>query len=116
MKIRIKGNSVRFRLTKSEVERLRSASHLEEQTEFSGKTFAYAIEVTNGNKLSADFIGDKIMLNMPKVMIDELSNTARVGFEDLTGPVNLLIEKDFACIDNTDEDQSDHYPNPHVAC
>jgi hypothetical protein len=26
--------------------------------------------------------------------------------------LKLLLEKDFACLDDTDEDQSDNYPNP----
>jgi hypothetical protein len=28
----------------------------------------------------------------------------------------LLIEKDFVCLDNTFEDQSDNYPNPNAVC
>lgn len=116
MKIRIKGNSLRYRLTKSDVTTLWSRGALEECTEFTGKTLAYAIVTTNGDKLSADFIDDKIVMNMPKTMIDELNNTDRVGFEDRTGTVCLLVEKDFACIDNTDQDQSDHYSNPRLKC
>lgn len=116
MKIRIRGNSLRYRMTKSEVAKLQSEGFLEEQTQFAGKAFVYAIETSSGNKLSADFIGDKIVLYMPKTMIDELNNTDKVGFEDRSGSVYLLVEKDFVCIDNTDEDQSDNYPNPYLTC
>jgi hypothetical protein len=116
MKIRIKGNSLRYRLTKSEVEKLWSSSFLEERTEFAGKALVYAIETAKDDKLSADFIGDKIVLRMSKAMIDELYNTDRVGFDDRSGPVSLLIEKDFVCIDRTDEDQKDNYPNPLLKC
>jgi hypothetical protein len=28
----------------------------------------------------------------------------------------LLVEKDFVCLDNTVEDQSDNYPNPNAVC
>jgi hypothetical protein len=116
MKIRIKGNSLRYRLTKSEVAKLWAAGFLEEQTAFAGKTLVYAIITANDNKLTADYSGDKIILSMPKEMIDELNNTDRVGFDDNTGPVSLLVEKDFACIDRVEEDQSDNYPNPSSAC
>jgi|SRR5579872_3937289 len=118
MKIRIKGNSLRYRLTKSEVATLRADGRLTECTEFAGKTLLYGIEVVNevATKISADFIGDRIMLFMPKAMIDELANTERVGFEGRTGQVSLLVEKDFVCIDQTDEDQSDNYPNPSQTC
>lgn len=28
----------------------------------------------------------------------------------------LLVEKDFVCLDNTFEDQSDNFPNPNAVC
>lgn len=116
MKIRIKGNSLRYRLTQSEVAKLWETGYLEEQTEFPNKTFIYTIETANDNNLSSAFNNDKIILYMPKAMIDELYNTDKVGFNDKSGKVNLLVEKDFACIDNTEEDQSDNYPNPNISC
>lgn len=116
MKIRIKGNSLRYRLTKSEVEKLWREDHLEENTAFPGKSLQYAIYSTDDSILSADFTGDKIVLSMPKAMIDTLQLSDKVGFEQTTGPVYLLVEKDFVCIDKVDEDQSDNYPNPHLNC
>lgn len=115
MKIRIKGNSIRYRLTKSEVEKLWKEGCLEEQTGFADNTFVYAIETGSDNKLSAGFNDGKIVLHVPRQMIDDLYNTDKVGFDDRSGTVSLLIEKDFACIDNTDEDQSDNYDNPNLA-
>ena len=47
-------------------------------------------------------------------MIDELYNTDSVGFDELRGPVSLLVEKDFVCNDKVEEDQSDNYPNPSI--
>lgn len=116
MKIRIKGNSLRYRLTKSEVERLSVAGFLEERVEFAGKSLVYVIETATDQLLSAGFTGDKIFIKMPKAMIDELYNTDLVGVNDNTGPVSLLVEKDFVCLDNTTEDQHDNYPNPHLNC
>ena len=118
MKIRIKGNTLRYRLTKSEITRLGSDGSLEERTEFIGKTLIYSIEPASkdATSLSADFTGDKIVLYMPKEMVNELVNTERVGFEGSIGQVSLLIEKDFVCIDRVEEDQSDNYPNPSIIC
>lgn len=116
MKIRIKGNSLRYRLTRSEVSQLWSEGYLEERTAFGNKALVYAIETAVDDKLSADFIVDKIVLRMPRSMVEKLNHTDSVGFEDRTGPVSLLVEKDFACIDNVGEDQSDNYPNPLMAC
>jgi len=30
--------------------------------------------------------------------------------------LKLLLEKDFVCLDDTDEDQSDQYDNPNAKC
>ena len=116
MKIRIKGNSVRYRLTKSEIAKLWSIGLLEERVEFLNKSLVYAIAITKEGNLSANFINNKILVRMPRVMIDELNNTDTVGFSDSMGPVFILVEKDFVCIDNTTEDQSDNYPNPSLTC
>jgi len=114
MKIRIKGNSIRYRLTKSDVEKLGTAGFLSESSHFISKTLEYTITTTTNTSLSADFIDNRIVLNMPEKMVQELVNTDKVGFSDLSGPVSLLIEKDFTCLDNVEEDQSDNYPNPHL--
>jgi hypothetical protein len=114
MKIRIKGNSIRYRLTRSEVAALGTAGILSERSQFASKTFVYAIMTTNGDRLTADFIDDRIVLSMPGKMVEELVNTDKVGFSDLDGPVSLLIEKDFTCLDNVEEDQSDNFPNPNL--
>lgn len=114
MKIRIKGNSLRYRLTKSEVEVLGKVGFLSESSHFLSKTLEYAITTTSDDNLSADFIDNRIVLYMPEKMVEELVNTDKVGFSEPGGPVSLLIEKDFTCLDNVEEDQSDNYPNPHL--
>jgi hypothetical protein len=116
MKIRIKGNSIRYRLTKSDVSTLGMVGFLSEFTHFPSHTLEYAIRRTNEEKLTADFANHKIVLNIPVEMIDELVNTEKVGFNDASGTVSLLIEKDFACLDNVAEDQSDNFPNPNLNC
>ena len=42
----------------------------------------------------------------------EWADTDRVGFENKANNFYLLVEKDFKCLDNVEEDQSDNYPNP----
>jgi hypothetical protein len=112
MKIRIKGNSLRYRLTKTDVERFANEGYLEEQTVFGSEVLIYALQVDNTERLSANFENNKITLLMPKMLAENWTVTDRVGFEETTGPLCLLIEKDFKCLDNVAEDQSDNYPNP----
>jgi hypothetical protein len=112
MKVRIKGNSLRYRLTKSDFTNLLGELALTECSEFLSNTFVYGIEVTANEELSADFKDNNIILQLPSTMLLELVKTDRVGFSGHSGAVSLLIEKDFTCLDNVEEDQSDHFPNP----
>tara|TARA_R110002126_G_scaffold5_5_gene82 strand:+ start:576 stop:950 length:375 start_codon:yes stop_codon:yes gene_type:complete len=118
MKIRIQGNSVRYRLTRSEVATLKQDGYYKEQTAFNGKNFTYAVAAKeNISNLQAEFQGDTITLFLPKNESIKWPDNERVGYENKmvlnNGQVlNLLLEKDFVCLDERTEDQSDNYPNP----
>jgi len=112
MKLRIKGNSLRYRLTKSDVTAIIKDGRLEERTEFGHQTLSYVLQTTTDYDLSATFKDNRITLFVPHTMIDKLANTDEVGFESGQGKLFLLVEKDFTCLDNVAEDQSDNYPNP----
>ena len=112
MKIRIKGNSLRFRLTKSDIAALGNGEVIKEQTEFLSKVLVYQIHPFRGETIAADFDGENLILQVPQDMLNELANTDKVGFSGVSGVVSVLIEKDFTCLDNVEEDQSDNFPNP----
>lgn len=112
MKLRIKSNSLRYRLTRSDVDILSKEGYLEEIINFPGHSLIYAIQLTEGKVLTASYIDNKITLSMSHKMILELLDTERIGFENRYEELHLLVEKDFTCLDNVDEDQSDNYPNP----
>ena len=125
MKIRIKGNFVRFRLTQSEVKALANGSNLSESTCFGPgeeHTFVYALQAKNGiEDLQATFDGRKMTLFLPADAARSWHGDSRVGFENKqeVAPgifLEMLLEKDFACLDDTHEDQTDKYPNPNAAC
>jgi 3-methyladenine DNA glycosylase Mpg len=112
MKIRIKSNSIRYRLTQSDVSHLVSTGYLEDSVEFGAQKLVYALKIVNNDTLATVFENNTITLLMPGAMIDALANTSRVGFENTAGALYMLVEKDFTCLDNVAEDQSDNYPNP----
>ena len=112
MKLRIKSNSLRYRLTKSDVSQLNEKGYLEDHVNFGGQSFTYSVQLTNDTQLSATLKNNTITLFAPRYMIDELVETDKTGFENNSGTLSLLIEKDFTCLDNVAEDQSDNYPNP----
>jgi len=118
MKIRIKGNSIRLRLTKSEVHQLATLGKVSESTSFPNGALNYhLISDTAVPNLSASFSDNEISIRMPKVWAQAWEKSDQVGHEvTLENSLYLLIEKDFACLDNSREDQSDNYPNPNEKC
>jgi hypothetical protein len=120
MKIRIKGNSLRLRLTMTDVAHFEKHNYLEEVTEFGSHTFIYALSIAqNHQTLFADFEQNKITMYVPETLKNQWTNTDLVGL-DAKMPIHdgkemfLLLEKDWACMDATTEDQSENYPNPKV--
>ena len=122
MKLRIKGNSLRLRLSKTEVEKLAVANYLEELTSFGNNTFVYALQIKDhGDELSADFDGSKITVFIPEVLIKDWAVNNVVGFNATMKVsdaeyLSILVEKDFKCIDEATGDQQDNYENPNKTC
>jgi hypothetical protein len=117
MKIRIKGNAVRIRLTKSEVDRFGKEGTIEEHTAFGHSQLTYQLKQQAQESMSASFENNTVTVRMPISWAEEWIQTERVGYEyNMPLPdgttLYLLVEKDFVCLDNTTEDQSDNYPNP----
>lgn len=115
MKVRIKGNSLRYRLSMTDVARFARDGYIEEMTDFGKTQLTYALQRSPTLGLEAEFLNNKIIVFMPYGWADEWVETGRVGFEQ-KGALYLLVEKDFQCIDNVAEDQSDNYPNPSLVC
>ncbi len=123
MKIRIKGNSIRIRLSRSEVDRFGKDGYLEERTEFGDGTFIYVLQSKdNAGALAATFINGKITVTVPAAITKEWATTEKVGYDhnmDIGDgkQLYLLIEKDFKCVDAPPgEDQSDNYEHPTKVC
>ncbi len=123
MKIRIRGNSMRIRLSRTEVDNFGKDGYVEEQTNFGTSVFTYALERKAGiNALAADFANGKMTMLVPEAMAIEWTTTETVGYNNNMDLGNgeqlfLLLEKDFKCIDSSVmEDQSDNYENPLHTC
>lgn len=121
MKIRIQGNSVRYRLSKSEVAALEKDGYLEETTSFGPSRLVYAVQKSVDNDLTARYGDNRITLFVPSGWLNGWTADDRIGFEgtvslDGNNSLYLLIEKDFKCLDNASEDQSNNYENPNKTC
>ena len=117
MKIRIRGNSVRFRLTKSEVAQLCQEKFIAEETNFSNLNFSYAVKVSDSKNLEVNFSNNQILLQIPEKLLQGWDTNSKVGFSHSVPSSNnkiidLLLEKDFTCLEDRGEDESNNYPNP----
>lgn len=117
MKLRLKSNSIRIRLTKTEVSTLVDTGYLEEKTPFAHSTLEYRLQTTFADEIYAALNTNKIIVFIPEILIKGWPESDLIGF---TGKMTLAneevlhikIEKDFTCLDETTEDQSDNYANP----
>tara|TARA_R110002126_G_scaffold154722_7_gene301788 strand:- start:981 stop:1346 length:366 start_codon:yes stop_codon:yes gene_type:complete len=121
MKIRIKGDSIRFRLTQTEVQELSENGKIYDNTNFGNLKFRYGVVLNKNMKnLSVRFENNGIILEMPdskgKYWYSNDIITYDHNFKTSDkNEIYLLLEKDFTCLDNTIEDQSDNYPNPKLS-
>jgi hypothetical protein len=126
MKLRIKGNSARLRLTKSEVELFAKKGLVEEISEFGAgedQRFVYALESSKtAESARAVFENNRLSILLPESQADEWTQTADlVGIraeQPLEGGkiFSILVEKDFACLqERPGEDDSDAFPHTDAA-
>src|SRR2546426_941555 len=113
MKLRIKGNSIRLRLGQSEVRRLVSEGLIEEFTAFGPsrkQRFGYALCASAAQLgVSATFADQRLIVRVPADVIDRWATTDQVSIHSVqyTGngnDLNILIEKDFECIDRAGDE------------
>ena len=124
MKIRIKGNHLRFRLRQHDVAILCNSGSVVETIEFGEKTdeqISFSLESYNDEQMSLVYNNNNVHIHIPQMLLYEFINTERVGIaRDLATGMNriisVLIEKDFACLDAGEEDNAGAYPNPFANC
>jgi len=115
MKLRMKGNSIRLRLTQSEVVRVAEGGRIEESCKFGAERFGWALESAAGTAVSAVLTGAQITVSVPVAMIREWAGGDQVGIYATSGPVEIAIEKDFRCL-TPRPDEADAFPNPATTC
>lgn len=123
MKLRIKGNSIRLRLSQSEVSDFEKSGSIEERTIFpSGSALVYTLARGDHDEFQVELAGSNVIISVPHDIASKWCQGNEVGMDSfipLTDDQTLrvLIEKDFACLTDRDhEDESDNFPNPNVTC
>lgn len=115
MKLRIRGDSIRLRLSKSEVSLLADGGVVEDSASFGrGALLTYAI--ASGAALAAELSGARIEVSVPEAR--RWAESDEVSLEgtqpgDEGRELRILVEKDFPCgTVRPHEDDSDAFSKP----
>jgi hypothetical protein len=116
MKLRIQGNSIRVRLTQTEVNYLGEGGECVSNLDFpNGNRLSYRLSVAA--ELGCHFSDNIITVSLAETAVKGWATSYQVGIKgDLSlengDKLSILVEKDFQCLSERAEDESDLFPNP----
>jgi len=119
LKLRIQDNSIRFRLTRTEVDKLsRDGSVIATVSFPGGSSLEYSVETSSRTgQPQAHFSADRLVVQISQAAARKWAATEQVsitGTQPLDeGELSILVEKDFACLTPREgEDDADRFANP----
>jgi hypothetical protein len=120
MKLRIRGNSLRLRITRPELERLASTGKVSESVPFAaGAELRYELCVdAAATALSAVYRHNSIRVRIPVADFRQWQREDQVSLRasqatGAAGELTILVEKDFACLEpRAGEDDADAFAHP----
>ncbi len=121
MKLRIRGDTLRLRLKRGEVDRIAAGSSIVEKTHFPESVLTIRLDVSESDDISASFDNGSLLVILPKSKVLDWAGTDKVSLyaeQKLarTGSLSVLIEKDFSCLEPGHhrgcEDDEDTFPHP----
>lgn len=119
MKLRIQGNSVRVRLTRTEVAALGAGRRVEQRTMLTPSVTL--ISAVQSSPTIADiqvtYHENDLTILLPARRAQSWAKSDEVGIETTTNVgtsehLKILIEKDFQCLHSSVEADPDAFPNP----
>jgi len=114
-------NSIRLRLTQSEVTHFHTDGKVEQVIKFGisdATQLRYAIQIEDVTNITATYQDNKISIAVPAQMAKEWASSDRISLEETVSinqkeTLRILIEKDFKCMHvRINEDESDSFPHP----
>lgn len=121
MKIRIKGNSLRLRLSQTDVSQFRQRGFIQDTIVFGIEThqkLTYRLATHEGSTIEVSYDQEMITVFVPISIGNEWAQSKQVGFSttlviDEENVLSILVEKDFQCMQpRPGEDESDLYAHP----
>lgn len=118
MKIRIRGNSLRLRLTQSEVKQFKDTGEIMNLSHFGTGHLVYGLKLYEGDQLESLYQQNQIIVNVPKEQGLHWASSEEVGMDnhqasDENSGMKILVEKDFQCLKTRPGGEDDDtFPNP----
>jgi Family of unknown function (DUF7009) len=118
MKLRFRGNTLRLRVNRREVDALASGDLVQENVLFPNQTcFTYIFEPSGNATPHASFESNTLRVAAPLLQVKDWARAEVIGlyynFETEGTVLKVAIEKDLECTDSTSEDQDpDAFPRP----
>ncbi|MEP7246183.1 MAG: hypothetical protein ABI885_21230 [Gammaproteobacteria bacterium] len=124
MKLRIKGDSLRFRLTQGEVKQLGERGSVEDRVQFAaGAALVYRLRRdAQTPSVGATYADGIVEVRLPDRSALDWCNSDEVTLASLQptaadSELRIVVEKDFACLTVREhEDESDNFANPNATC
>jgi len=119
MKLRIRGNSLRLRVSRTELLQIAEQGSAGDSIRFApGTEWRYGIEVTPAGGVAAKFAANSLLVALPKARVEKWLDDREVAIEGQQPIGNgetlrILVEKDYTCLaPRSGEDDSDLFVNP----
>ncbi|PYT15157.1 MAG: hypothetical protein DMG59_14725 [Acidobacteria bacterium] len=113
MKLRLHSNTLRLRLSQSEVSRLAESGQVQETITFApGQTFSYSIEARPEAEVGALLESNRVRIVLPAAVAKNWMESDQTGVEGSTATLRVVVEKDYQCLHRESEEDADAFPNP----
>ena len=124
MKIRIQGNSIRYRLKEPEVADFKKYGRVTETIQLGDEEteqLRFVLLRSSVNMVTVQQADKTSTILVPEQMAQHWTDTDLVGFDAIIEigrgkGLKVLVEKDFKCLDGSEEDNIGAYPNPAKQC
>jgi hypothetical protein len=114
MKLRIQGDSLRLRLTQSEVASLHSGGRVDCAIRFpAGRSLGYSVVSSpEATAVCVSYAGDSICVVLPHAVVAAWAESNEVTIQGTDSGLRILVEKDFQCLHQPADATPGAFPNP----
>ena len=119
MKLRIRGNSIRIRVSQTELASIAADGSVEEAIQFGpAQRLVYGLTVAEQGPARVIYDSNRVVIQLPRQAVNQWLDPAEVSIHDQQDIgdgecLRILVEKDFTCLAPREgEDDSDLFPNP----